>query len=439
VYYSVHQIVAEKNDEYYLIELQTEKSLILVNGKNEREGIIYEYYDEENIYRVIQVGKKEDWKFNIVLYWNHSWGKVPAWKLKGVPFVQEGVISYVSPFMYAVDLLDLCTINHSILQAVMNRIGYPHTVMIGNPCQFEHKDSAGTIHACGGTGHVYEGTVKISCPECSGTGLNSRLSPTGVILINPKQNIVDQGDAAISSKPLEFISPGVDQFKLFMELIEWHEQKARRILHLHNGSKTTSPDPEKTATGEVLDNKARIAFTQPIAQQTFSTYEGITNAIAFMRYGEGYEKPQFTYPTTFDLFTEEDYINQLKTAKDAGLPPFVIHTIIYRFLQSIYYNETMTARVFNLIIHTDRLLTMSSDDVRARIAGRTANNWEAVLHDSAIQFIAGLVQENEKYFEQDFAVQQEQLIAKAKEVADGIATPALTAVSRVQSILNPAA
>ena len=112
IYYSSEQIVAESHDEFYLVECN-DKSEVEYYNKVQKVGKIFEFYDSENIYRITQVGKYTDNEFIVELIINHNSGTVPCIKLNGVPSLQNGEIIYVSPFNYAVDLLDLVAINSS--------------------------------------------------------------------------------------------------------------------------------------------------------------------------------------------------------------------------------------------------------------------------------------------------------------------------------------
>ena len=426
VYYSTKQIVAEEYDSWYLIELK-EKSEVTKGSRKVKEGMIYEFYDDTQIIRIEQVGEYSDYKFQARLYFEHNWERVPCFKLKGVPNICEDHISFTSQFMYAVDLLDLCTINQAVLQAVINRIGYPHTVMIGVPCEFEQKFDSGQIRSCDHGYIMGDDNIRHVCPSCRGVGLRSKLSPLGALLLNP-ENSTDKGDTSFTRPALEFPTPPSEPFRYLMEKIEWDEKKARNILHLKTTASKASGQPE-TATSELLDNRAMSAFMKPISDQLFGIGESILNAIGWMRYGDAYKRPTVSYPVTFDFYTEADYLLQIGEAKKAGMPPMVISTIIYTYLQSLYYNDRMTAMVFNLISQTDRIMILSNDEIEIGISKGTIDKWEKVLHDSAINFVDQLLLENEKFFEQDFAKQKEQLIELAKATYDAISKSAIISQS----------
>jgi hypothetical protein len=108
-------------------------------------------------------------------------------------------------------------------------------------------------------------------------------------------------------------------------------------------------------------------------------------------------------------------MNRIVQAQNAGYPPYVIQTIFYRYLHTLYFHEKRTSDVFTLINHVDRLLVISQDDINTKLSRGLVEKWEVILHDSAISFVDSLISENPDFFELDFEVQKEQLIQKAKE------------------------
>lgn len=436
VYYSSKQIVAESFDEWYLVQL-SEKSKVSKGGKQVLEGLIFEYYDEQRIVRIEQYGNKSDYTFTQKDYFVHDYGKVPAFKLKGVPVLRETEIMFVSQFMYAVDLLDLCTLNNTLLQTVLYRIGYPHTVMIGIPCEFEYVDAGGQKDICD-NGWVYDSVkaTKIGCPNCHGSGIRSRLSPLGAMLLNPG-NDKSSGDTKIgSTKPLEFVSPDTSPLDFLMKKIDSDENKARRILHIQSTSDNAKGTPD-LATTQVLEHKAMDAFIRPISFQIFDLYENILNTTGYFMFKDSYKPVTLNYPVTFDFYTEADYIKQITDAKAANLPPIVIHTMIFRYLQSMYYNDRTTANVFNLVVSADRLLVMDSMQVQAGIARGTIDKWESLLHDSAITLIDEILLADPKFFEKPLSEQVKTLQDKAKEYTSSInSTTISTAQQRIAAIAN---
>lgn len=411
-YYDSEQVIKYEENEFILYELE-EKSLVDYQGALKRKGRIYEFVDKMNIYQVVQVGKFIDYKFEVRLVFPHNLERLPCKVLNGIPVITEDGIIYQSPFLYAVDLLDLVLMNYSYLQASINKCVYPYRVMLGDVCDFE-KDG---IHCDGGWLMSFEGN-RTQCPNCKGSGLLSRVSPIGELLLKP-QSRTDQGDSNMS-EPLKYVAPDTKVLEYLDNKITQDENRARHILHMKTSQSQVKGNENVTATDAAIDQKAMYSFIQTISDQIFDIFEYTLNCMGEMRYGEYYLPVSVTYPKSFDLETESDLMLKISEAIKAGLPTFVIHAIVYKYIQSLYYTDKKTSNVFELIVETDRLLTLNNDEIAMKIARGTADKWEDVLHTSAYQLINLLVDANPNFFTQDMKVQKEQLITAAKEVAAGL-------------------
>lgn len=407
-YYTVEQVVSF-GDEHTLIEV-FEKSIVLEGNRKLKAGFIYEFYDEVAIYRVVQFGQRIDFTFEIQAVFIHNCKRLPVHKLKGVPVYNEDHILWQSPFLYAVPNLDLVLINQNNLQAVINKCVYPYRIMLGDRCEFEDKDN----NQCHNGLISVEGAEDKTCPKCNGSGLRSRVSKVGEMLFAAPERD-DATEASISQPLMQYVSPSVDTPKFLRSEIRENEERAKQILHLSTTNQVAQPQSDITATAKAIDLKAQAAFVSTISDQEFDIYKELLLDMGCMRFGDNFTKPTLRKPITFDFSTEEDYVNRLKDALNAGAPPIVISQIIMQFLETIYFTEERQTKVFNLITKTDALLGIKSETIALKIARGTAEKWQDVLHCSTTTLIDELVQINDKYFEQDFKAQQEQLIQLSKD------------------------
>ena len=97
-----------------------------------------------------------------------------------------------------------------------------------------------------------------------------------------------------------------------------------------------------------------------------------------------------------------------------------LQSIIYKYLQTLYYPDVQGQQIFNLISQADRLLTMTLDEINLKLSKGLVDKWEVVLHDSAINLVNTLMMENPAFFEQDFETQLAQLVERAKNIAANI-------------------
>jgi len=397
-FYRCDQVVAEEPGRYYLVELD-ERAPVRYSNATRAIGRVFEYYDAEVVARATQVGDYTAGTYRYEIVYRHDWGRVPARKAGGIPQVREGVLSYLSPFAFAVDVLDVALLNEQYLNAITSATVYPHRVMYGDPCEFENMDGAGQRALCDG-GRFYDSALQgyKTCTACGGSGLRSRLSPLGVLLIKPPSS-TQPGDTALPGEPLKFVAPDTDAPRFILEKIARDEQKARRILHLHTSADTAPGGSDPLATGMLLDQKAQEAFLKPISDNLFTHLDFALQAMGWLRYGEQAPDVVVTYPTSFDFLTEQDYLQKISEATKAGLPPFLVQTVLYRYLQSLYYNDAETSRVFETIVHADRLLPYNAEQLAVLEARGLASNAEVILHQSALTLVEELRRADPTYLE----------------------------------------
>ena len=416
-YYSCDKVLAHVRDRHTLV-LTDEHSEVVYGNRKEKSGYVFEYYDQYEIWRIVQVGNKIDWQFEWQLLDRHNWGRVPVMQLLGIPNIMENRIVYQSPFLFATDILDLVLLNSSNLQVSINSCVYPYRVMVGYPCDFENDNGRcddGQLRELG-SGNVIGG-----CPACGGSGLKDRMSPSGTLLLNPKDPKTGESTMGAGQNHLYYVSPETTTLEFLENKIAQDENKARRIIFLQNSNSNVRGTEGDTALGKAIDEKNKYSFIKGVSQQLFDILEFMIDAIGWQRYGDKYKEPSIVEPVTFDFKTAESYMIELSEAIKNGLPPYVIHLIIYKFVQTYFYSDSQGEQAFKLILATDRIVTLSQEAINTGLSNGTIEKWESILHDSCITFINELLQENPEFFMQEMAMQQEQLESKARLRAEQIA------------------
>lgn len=418
-YFKSKDVVCYEHNKYYLF-LSKEKSVVTFGGKKQQTGSVFELYTKEAVYFIKQFGVKIDNTFEVAEYYRHELGQIPAHQLMGVPNIKGDEILWQSPYLYAVDLLDIVATNANWLQASINKCVYPHVVMFGNICEF--KDSDG--NQCQG-GYLYPEGKKTTCSNCNGQGLTSRLSPLGTLLLAPTTKF-EPGEEKSLQDPLRFISPEVHTLEFIEKKVENDTLKARSILHLRNKNSSTVTIGDKTATEVFDDAKATSSFVMPISNQIFTLYEWTSTMIGLQRYGEDFEAPEFSYPKTCDFKSPEDYLVDIGNAIKNNLPPSFIQTILMQYINSYYGDNTKANSIFKLVIQADRLFGLSQDEINMKMAKGTVAKWEDILHTSVLNFINDLIMEDEKFTEKSIEEQIELLHKIAQTKADDISGVDLT-------------
>lgn len=418
-YYSSEQTVAYKDNEYFLFLLK-EKSLVRQGSREVQEGLIFEFYDKESIWRITQVGEKKDYQFDFLEYYPHDLG-LPVSRLKGIPFYHENTLVWASPMSHVVDILDEAVLDACNLRSIKNKCVYPYRIMLADSCD-NTMTIEGQILTCE-HGHFNDlvNLKVIPCTVCGGTGRKTRVTPLGEMLIDAA-DMFTEGDAKMSQPPMQYVSPSIDTPQFLRDEIEKYLNQARGILHLRTTSSEVQP-AEETATGQQLDQKAMYAFIKGISDQIFELYEFVTDMIRLQRYGKDYPSPAFTYPVNFDLKGEAEYLKEIGEAVTNGVPQIAVNALTNKYLNSLFYNDGESAMAYEIIKEADRLLTMSDDDVVLKSGRGVIAPYEIILHDSAFTFIKELIAEDASYLTADMDIKVQKLVDKAKTKATEVTPP----------------
>jgi hypothetical protein len=408
-YFKCSQVVAKKENEYLLV-LSNEKSEVKTGNTTKKVGYVFEFYTKNEIYKIKQIGRQSDQDFIEEIWLKHDLNKLQATPLMGLPQIDGETLFWQSPFIYATDILDVIATNANILQLIINNCAFPIKAMYGTPCDFTDTEN-GVVCI---DGELNYPAGQKPCHKCGGTGLKNRLSPLGVLLLNPKGKTTD-GDSSLSQKPIEFYAPSTEILEFVDKKIDKDFEKAYKNLHLHTSNSQVQGSQDMTATGTFAELKAKSAFIKPISDQMFSIWDFMNECIGKQRYGADFEKPTLVYPKSFDFKTPEDYLNELSEAISKGLPPAIQQLILMRYIDSVYSDSEKTPIVFRLIIAADRLFGMTNADIALKLARQTVSKEESILHDSALLFIMDLEREDPKFFEKDLSYQVEKLKDMAKK------------------------
>ncbi len=385
-YYSCKQIVGQKFGEYYLV-ITDDYSRVKAGNKDEKSGIVLELYDDTNIWKIEQYGKKNELTFaEPVLYFTHNLGYVPCEKLKGTPQMIGNELCFQSPFITAVPMLEQVVLDESYLQISKATSSFPYMVALGEICDFV--DREGNKCQDGQIFDAINGGFR-TCGSCSGSGVRSRFSPTGMLLIKPKTSL-SEGDG-LSGEHIKFVSPPLDTLTFLRGEIDSQLKKARGILHLPTSDESGTIGEAVTATGSLNKMRSLYAFLKPISDQLFGLYEFMLVTMGKMRYGQYFGGVNLVYPTTFDISTPSDYLAIIAEGVKSGVPPAITFSNVYNYIKAIHYTDEETSAIYDLIINTDELLLMSSADIVARIANGTVEKWQDVLHHSAPQLVMELI------------------------------------------------
>ena len=421
-YYSIKELVGYVDGEYAFVELQ-EKSVVLDTENNQvKEGFVYELYDDTWIYKVIQIGKKADQRYEIVNWFEHGCDYVPVEKLMGIGTISYNQIIYQPQFLLATANLENAILHQSYLDMINAKIVFPMFSVISSDCEFEIITDGLNASCQGGSvsGQYSDGREYIrQCTQCSGTGLVNRIGPFGEIRVSPG-DWEEKGDASMPDA-IKYYSPPLESPQFLVEQKDSELSKARGILHLNTTMGQAKGNADATATAKALDLKNLISFVAPIGAQTWQIIRFMYKTTGIQRYKNSFVESEIVEPREYDFKTQSDYLADLKEAEDMPAP--IKLELIRQYIKSAFHGENDSIKVLTLLTEADLLLTATQEDIDMGVAAGNIAQWQVVLHRSARALIEALLAENPEFLDQEKRVQVEQLQAKAKEAEASIETP----------------
>lgn len=414
----------------YCVLLAEEHSNVEYQGKTVQEGLVFWYMDKQWYRQIRQIGKKVDYKFEVVDYWEHKLGEIPARRVEGITVKIDNIDMEQSPFLYAVDTLDNILIDSNQLRGVKSTCCYPYRVMLGDPCEATYEHNGERLTCDGGYFYFSSGSSSV-CTTCHGTGLKDRITPTGQMLIKAPTS-TSQGDQVKPSDAMFYAAPSTDTMTKLREEINYNFVKGYNVLHLKKDNLKIQGGEEVTATEIVQENKALIGGITLFARQLFGLLKFNMNTIGKLRYDSNFKPPTITEPVNYDFYTIDEYMNLIARVIQSDQPAIVTQNIVRDAASKIFFKDGRSKAIFELISKTDRLFAMSQDQIDRKQAKRLIASWEIVLHDSAMMLIDELLREDDLFFTKDFELQRSTLIERAKTLEASLAPPAVVTPSPLQ-------
>lgn len=424
-YYCSDDVLAFKKGHYTII-LTAEKTFVDFGNARKKEGLVLEVYDDTFIYRLEQRGKKIDWDFEAIEWFKHDLGYVPVWKLNGKAKQVHDEVFYQSAFIPAVANLDRALLDDSYLTAKKAQVAYPHKWEYVSFCDYDDPNSGAKCIA----GNITIDNHTSKCPSCKGSG--TKASVMGVTQV-PMPDMYSEATSRIAPPFLGFVEPGTDNLKFLREESDAAIAKGASMLKL-DITKDSVTGSSKTATGDTIDREETFTLIKGISDQIFALFINSINAICDIRFGKDSEKPIITPPRTFEFRSDFDITEEITNLKLAGMPDVVIVQAIKEFMNIRFSLDANANNVLNLATYSDRLLTLSPDDILKKKASGTVAPWEDILHTSMYSIIAQALINDSNLFDKPLQDQKVAIETLAKTISSSInSSPASTS-----NILNNA-
>lgn len=385
-YIPVNDVWGFDYDRWYLW-LTNEKSWVNRGQEKVKDGLVLMMVDDQNVYKITQVGEKFKFIFQIDIWWAHELGYAPAIHLRGNPKQKEGMMVWQSPYLTPSEPLDQVLLDYSYLGASKAKCVFPHPVMIGDDCEFVDNSTGAKCYAgdLSWTDTTSDPPLERhrQCPSCKGSGMKSRMGPLGTLLVRPPNRLDERGESPTLANALSFVGPDVATLDFLQTQVEANTQAARTMLHLSTEQPIVGGE-QKTATQSGIDNKGHYAFIKPISDQVFDIYEFLLVTTGEMRYGPKFTGVSLTRPDSFDVRTEADMAIEIADGrKNSDLPPAMMDVLVWSYAKARNQNDPGAMQVLETIAAADYLFTTETADIQYQLSQGVVEKWQVVLHFQA--------------------------------------------------------
>lgn len=393
----------------FALLMSEERSMVDFGGKKQAIGYVMYLYDEQCIYRIQQIGKKADWQFECVLYYQHNLGYVPCWKLKGTPeeVINEEVL-YDSHYSPAIPHLNKALILDTTLGASITKIAYPIRVYYEQSC---------TNPDCSG-GNVFDESTKgmVKCSSCGGTG-KLKFSPFRDYKHEMPTMTSQTGAQDVAFPGITYVAPDSSILEFGKSTITDWIQQAFLFLNVD-----AAPDGMKaglgkdaTATKSKIDREEQFVSMLDISNELFELLQKFVAAAYQIRYMT--DSPlQVNAPKNFELIGSAELTDELGAAKLAGVPDVAMGELTMEYVVQRFSQNGLIPRVTKVAKYCDALF--SKDDISISLNKAYLQPWEIVLHIFIYHFIYTEIEVNNEFLDKDMEDIKAALIEKAKVKAE---------------------
>lgn len=381
----IAKIYGSKNIWY-----QDRNMYVIFKKKQEQGGGKFDMYffciyDKEKIIE-ISVEKITPEKVRIVELskYQHNFGEVPVWSLRGTPEVLDnGTIWYKSFFEAAVPFWNLA-INHEsdLFGAYINHL-HPLRAELAEECDYIENGQR-----CKRGNLVFPDGKTSTCPSCHGSGYRSVKSPYGVYKFN-KEKLSGEGTASLT--PVQYITVPTEPTSMLEERVEKLLEKGLYALNMDILNKVGE---NQSGVAKVIDRDELYDFLYRISTVMFDIH--LANIFYFFNkfmFGISDKNkanenlPEINKPVQFDISSALELMEEMKAAKDAGVNPQYLRQAQKEVNDKKFASSPAIKARLDLMIDLDPAPEYDLESVKLAVDSGLLPKEYAVIHTNIEYFV----------------------------------------------------
>ena len=387
--HSSPEVWAYKSEKHALLRAE---DVSLEKGET---GLSFTFVDTRFIARIVQVGRKNDYKFEVAELFEHGLDQMPASRIGAVPTTSaDRALVYQSWFYPARPALDQAICDFSTLQMSKFANAFMQRWEYISGC--DNKDCV--------DGKVFDGETQITCTTCNGNGRRARISPLGVMEVDLSDLASVEDAKAMHIPPAGYIEVNSDILSFLDEQVKTNIKAGWEVIGLDVMPQVNGTE---TATGRVIDREELHSLLIAASQTIFDLMDWAVDLMGRMRYGDKWQGAVIKAPDTFEISKPHELTEELNSA----------HPSVKKAIAKEYVNRRLgdDAWASLLAIELDPLFGVDETIITNRAASGLIPKWQVVLHMQIHDFILQAIEMNTEFESLPKSAQRAELTRLAKQ------------------------
>jgi len=379
--YVVHSSHIHYVDQNAIAFLSCEKSPVIVNKKEVYEGLVFYVLTKSEFYKIKQVGRKADNKFENELIYEHKMDEIPYCILGGDKADEGFFNSFFAPYLA---FGDEALTQFSDFQAIMVTSGFPYIEEFLMECEITEEPNK----------EVPPGDQEETYKAKKYTWKKMPRSPHNTIerkIPDSNKDNAFSGDQILdpSVPSIRFIQANVETAKHAWEVVKEMITFAEDSLHLNLGRGFLSGD------AKVEDKKSQQAMITKIGDNIFDNI--MLNSVRFIDGYYNYRKPDpaisIDKPATYDIKTENDVMVEITGLKQGNAPIFFIQQATLDLAAKRFSGNKLMLKMMDILIMSDPLFVYTPAEKQNMVLAGTATKNEVILSQNAFSTLYNMSKE----------------------------------------------